>query len=470
MAAVATTAPVPAGAAAPPEAAEAKAAGMRRSGTKELPHDRPRPVLPSHLTAINMLGKGAYGEVFLCESSRDGNQYAVKWIRNFARSEDPVFGKRILREIRLMARMRHENVLNLVDVMLGPNSDSDDVYIQMPFMDIDLNRLIYSKRELHDKHHQAIACQILRGLEYLHAIDVVHRDLKPANILVDKACQLRIADLGLARGRNKSDDQLTDYVVTRWYRAPELMLFPAGYWESIDIWSVGCIYVEMLTKKPLFMGSHHSGMIKLIAAALGFHEDRDLQWLPEGEERDQIVVVMQTLNLPREATDPLEARLPGVSEDALDLLRKFFIIDPRRRISARDALFHPYLVALREKNVGEHRGPVEHFCWDFDTFEPTPQAIRERIFEECAKFHPELLSKGRERRGSLCTSPPSRLPVGPAPARAPIGAPGRGGAVAPCSPTAAAEAAEPTKAAVMGPAPTRTPRARAVGAKRLHAI
>merc|ERR1719159_475707 len=194
-----------------------------------------------------------------------------------------MFGKRILREIRILAALDHPNLLNLSDLLPVPSPDFDDVYMAMPYMELDMHKLIYSKMNLTDGHAQAFVCQILRGLKYLHAADIIHRDLKPSNVLVNKDCTLRIADLGLARGRVYQEEELTDYVVTRWYRAPELMLLPSGYFEAVDLWSVGCIHVELLARKPLFPGANHVDMLRRMARALGFSPERDLAWLPQEE-------------------------------------------------------------------------------------------------------------------------------------------------------------------------------------------
>merc|ERR1712048_608970 len=127
-----------------------------------------------------------------------------------------------------------------------------------------------------DGHAAAFACQILRGLKFLHSAEIIHRDLKPANILVNKDCTLRIADFGLARGRTNQEEDLTDYVVTRWYRAPELLLLPQGYFEAIDLWSVGCIHFELLAREPLFPGKNWRDMLQRIAGTLGFLAKSDL--------------------------------------------------------------------------------------------------------------------------------------------------------------------------------------------------
>merc|ERR1711953_469411 len=217
---------------------------------------------------------------------------------------DPTFGKRILREIRILAALDHPNLLRLSDLLPVPSPDFDDVYMAMPYMELDLHKLIYSKMHLTDGHSQAFVCQILRGLKYLHSAEIIHRDLKPSNILVNKDCTLRIADMGLARGRVYEEQELTDYVVTRWYRAPELMLLPSGYFEAVDLWSVGCIHVELLARKPLFPGANHVDMLRRITRSLRFSRERDLAWLPHGDggcssaARDDVLRFVDTLGLP----------------------------------------------------------------------------------------------------------------------------------------------------------------------------
>merc|ERR1712056_3526 len=122
----------------------------------------------------------------------------------------------------------------------------------------------------------------LRGLLYLHTANVVHRDLKPSNILVNKNCDLKICDFGLARGfgADQDDPTLTDYVVTRWYRAPEVVLLASEYTKSIDVWSVGCILCELIGRKPIFCGKDHLDQIKKILMVIGTPTEADLEWLP----------------------------------------------------------------------------------------------------------------------------------------------------------------------------------------------
>jgi len=378
--------------------------------TTASPESRPGPSFPSYLKVSQKLGSGAYGEVFLCDDERDNSQVAVKWVKDFAR--DPVFGKRILREIRILAALNHENLLNLTDLLDTGGPVFDDVYIVMPYMHLDLHKVIYSKMKLSESHAQAFSCQILRGLKYLHAAGVVHRDLKPSNILVNKDCTLRIADLGLARGRIFEEEQLTDYVVTRWYRAPELMLFPSGYFEQVDLWSVGCIHVELLSRRPLFPEENHVKMLQAMAGTLGWCQERDLAWLPgEGQAREGALKIVESLRLAETPSKPLEERMPTASETCLDFVRQHLTFDPTKRISAAGAILHTYLAHMTDN--GADVLPERPFDWHFDQFEATKSALRERVYQEVARLHPEILARDKDKL------PRCEAPLGPPPSRAP---------------------------------------------------
>lgn len=391
-----------------------------KAGSAGLQCEKHAPVLPRHLIFEKMIGKGAYGEVFLCDNLRDGSKVAVKCIRDFA--SDPLIGKRILREIRIQSALKHENLLKLIDLLPVPSPDFDDVYIAMPYLHIDLSRVIYSTMKLSDQHVQAFDCQILRGLKYLHSAGIVHRDLKPANILVNKDCTVCVADFGLARGRSSEEEQLTEYVVTRWYRAPELMLLSSGYFEAVDLWSVGCIHVELVTRQPLFPGRDTMDMLRRISRVLGFTEHSDLGWLPDdGSQREGVLGFIESLGLLETPEVPLGECMPTASELCVDFARCLLAFDPNQRISASDALCHKFL----EK----HRDPVEEttarkaFPWDFDDFVPTRQALKERVYVECARLHPEIIARdaghGLLSDQLLQQLMPSSMPLGAPPSRPP---------------------------------------------------
>ena len=164
---------------------------------------------------------------------------AIKKISNAF--EDAIDCKRMLREMRLLQHFKHENVLCLKDIMMpngGRIQDWKDVYLVTELLDTDLHYIIHSKQALSDDHIQYFVYQILRGLKAVHSAKVLHRDLKPGNLLVNKNCDLKICDFGLARGVDSGSQALTEYVVTRWYRAPELLVENQDYTTAIDVWAV----------------------------------------------------------------------------------------------------------------------------------------------------------------------------------------------------------------------------------------
>lgn len=219
-----------------------------------------------------VVGSGAYGVVISSHDSKLNRDVAIKMVpRAF---NDEIDAKRILREIKLMKHFRHDNIVGIVD-MMPPNQryleDYHDVYIVADLMETDLHRIIYSKQKLSIDHVQYFTYQVLRGLKYIHSTDVIHRDLKPSNLLVNSNCDLKICDFGLARGIHDLRREgkhgtmlLTEYVVTRWYRAPEIMLACHEYSKPIDIWSVGCIFAELLQRKPYFPGDDYIDQVRLM--------------------------------------------------------------------------------------------------------------------------------------------------------------------------------------------------------------
>jgi len=270
---------------------------------------------------VRQLGKGSYGTVHLCEDTRTGAQVAVKHVKQAARH-----GKSMVREIRLLARFKHENLLHLLDIPAVPGPNFEDIFLVLPYMPADLHKVIQSKQTLTERHIQAIMAQIFRALELLHACGVAHRDLKPANILLSADCKLKICDFGLARGdmptlcatdseadelRGEARGVLTEYVVTRWYRAPEVMLLPKQYTSAVDVWSAGCILCEILGRKPLFPGKNHVDMVTRVAQTMGAPPDEELRWLPRDSDAYRFVRRV----CPQKASTPLSSPPSTTSVD-----------------------------------------------------------------------------------------------------------------------------------------------------------
>ncbi|KAI7792167.1 mitogen-activated protein kinase 11, partial [Triplophysa rosa] len=221
--------------------------------------------VPERYQNLTPVGSGAYGSVCSAYEVRLRQKVAVKKLsRPF---QSLIHSRRTYRELRLLKHMKHENVIGLLDVFTPAASleDFHEVYLVTNLMGADLNNIVKFQR-LSDEHVQFLIYQLLRGLKYIHSAGLIHRDLKPSNVAVNEDCELRILDFGLAR---QTDDEMTGYVATRWYRAPEIMLNWMHYNQTVDIWSVGCIMGELLKGKVLFPGNDYIDQLKRIMEVVG---------------------------------------------------------------------------------------------------------------------------------------------------------------------------------------------------------
>jgi len=277
---------------------------------------------------LQPIGMGAFGLVCSAKDQWSGSSVAIKKImKPFS---TPVLAKRTYRELKLLRHLKHENVIGLSNIFISP---SEDIYFVTELLGTDLHRLLIS-RPLEKQFIQYFFYQILRGLKYVHSAGVVHRDLKPSNILVNENCDLKICDFGLARVQ---DPQMTGYVSTRYYRAPEIMLTWQKYDVAVDIWSAGCIFAEMLEGKPLFPGRDHVNQFSIITELLGTPPDDIIQTI--GSENTRKFVD----SLPKRERVPFSQKFKNADADALDLLERMLVFDPRKRITAAEALAHKYV-------------------------------------------------------------------------------------------------------------------------------
>lgn len=330
-----------------------------------------------YVPPLRPLGRGAYGIVCAAVNSETREEVAVKKIVNAF--DNRVDAKRTLREIKLLRHIDHENVIAIRDIIRPPNKETfNDVYIVYELMDTDLHQIIHSNQPLTDDHCQYFLYQLLRGLKYVHSANVLHRDLKPSNLLLNGNCDLKIGDFGLARTISETDF-MTEYVVTRWYRAPELLLSCSEYTAAIDVWSVGCIFGEIMTREPLFPGKNYVHQLRLITELLGSPDEASLGFLLSSNARNYIK------QLPQYPKQQLSARFPNISPCALDLLGKMLVFDPTKRITVEEALSHPYLSTLHDSNDE----PVcpRPFSFDFEQPSFSEEQIKELIWKESVKFN-----------------------------------------------------------------------------------
>merc|ERR1719361_2266823 len=287
--------------------------------------------------SVKFLGEGAYGTVVQAWDTTGKEKVAIKKISPF---EHQTYCQRTLREMRILLSMKHENIIDIKDFLCENTISSlKDIYIVQSLMECDLHKLLRSQK-LSSDHICYFLYQILRGLKYIHSANVLHRDLKPSNILLNSNCDLKICDFGLARVSDPSQDHtglLTEYVATRWYRAPEVMLNAKGYSQALDVWSVGCILGEMINNKPMFPGKHYLDQISKIQEIIGTPVRSELEFITNPKAQQYVA------GLPARPPVSWEKIYPGKEPMLLDMLDKLLAFNPVSRLTVEQALAHPYL-------------------------------------------------------------------------------------------------------------------------------
>ena len=283
------------------------------------------------------LGRGAYGVVWKIVEKKSRKNFALK--KCFDSFRNAVDAQRTYREVNYLQQLRdHDNIVKLVDVFQP--EDGRDIYLIFDYMPTDLYVLIRANI-LQDIHVQYIIYQLLAALKYVHDAGLIHRDIKPSNILIDSHTRVKLCDFGLCRSISYAQNEgkmFTDYVATRWYRAPEVLLCSTRYSEKIDIWSAACILGEMIRSRPLIPGHSTMNQVEKIVQLTGMPTDEDLNEIqsPFAETMLSNISIFEKVHL----SSLLRYQ---DSSDAIQLMKGMMKFNPLERYSAELALAHRYV-------------------------------------------------------------------------------------------------------------------------------
>ncbi|OII71431.1 mitogen-activated protein kinase 2 [Cryptosporidium ubiquitum] len=430
--------------------------------SSSLSHPHNKWSIPSRYQVRHLIGTGSYGHVCEAYDSKENRLVAIKKIHRVF--EDLVDCKRILREIAILSRLNHDHIVKILDICAPEDTEHfDEIYLVLEIADSDFKKLFRTPVYLSELHVKTLLYNLLVGLKYIHSAGIYHRDLKPANCLVNQDCGVKICDFGLARtvkkplemlncnsninnndnsmvsrkstlgsadikNDNSQDNegfkqggrflkrQLTGHVVTRWYRAPELILLQENYTEAIDMWSVGCIFAELLNmlkenvayysdRSPLFPGSScfplspdnkqqsedyrfkirgNRDQLNMIFNVLGSPSDDDIEVLEKDDAKRYIRIFSK-----RSGID-LQTRFPGASVQSIDLLKKMLVFNPNKRITVDEALSHSLFKNIRNEmlEIISH----EKITLPFDDWSSmTERELRYFFLKEIQRYSPDLV-------------------------------------------------------------------------------
>jgi len=371
------------------------------------------------LVTEKKIGKGSYGIVY--ESTVNGKKIATKKINNIFKSTTTA--KRICREILILKCLYNcDNIVKLTDISLPPESTKDNfdtINLAFEYHYGCLQTILFTRQKFTDLHVKYIMYQILNGLHNMHSMEIIHRDLKPSNILIDGNCKINICDFGLSKlsqtntvssptNETESSNALdTTNIVTRWYRAPEVILLSNKHTSKLDIWSAGCIMAELLSLQlkhsnhVLFQGkscfpisgkddSHQNSddQLNVIFNVLGTPSIEDIN------EIDNLTAKLYLSNILTKSAINLELKYKDANPIAIDLLKKLLVFNPKKRISALEAMNDPYFNNVREPII--YINPPEKEYKILQEFETYIESLKPKFNMSC-NTNNDLQEKERQR-------------------------------------------------------------------------
>ncbi|CAH2037063.1 unnamed protein product [Thlaspi arvense] len=348
--------------------------------------EQPKKVADRYLKQ-EVLGQGTYGVVFKATDTKTGETVAIKKIRIGKQKEG--INVTALREIKMLKELKHPHIILLIDAF----PHKENLHLVFEFMETDLEGVIRdSNTFLSPADIKSYLLMTLKGLAYCHEKWVLHRDMKPNNLLIGPDGQLKLADFGLARIFGSPDRKFTHQVFARWYRAPELLFGAKQYGAAVDVWAAGCIFAELLLRRPFLQGNSDIDQLSKIFAAFG---------TPKADQWPDMTNLPDYVEYQFVAAPSLRSLFPAVSGDALDLLSKMFTYDPKARISVKEALEHRYFTcapaptdpAKLPKPLRKQESKASYGKHDANKVVSPPRKVRrvmpERGKLDCLKSHVE---------------------------------------------------------------------------------
>ncbi|XP_054269610.1 cyclin-dependent kinase-like 4 isoform X2 [Macrosteles quadrilineatus] len=340
--------------------------------------------------SIGVVGEGSYGIVMKCRHKESGTIVAIK---KFIETEDDHnVRKMALREIRMLKKLHHDNLVNMIEVFRRKRR----FYLVFEFMDHTvLDELEENPKGLGDRVTRQHMFQVIRGIDFCHKNNIVHRDVKPENILVSNQGVIKLCDFGFARLVSSGGETYTDYVATRWYRAPELLVGDTRYGRPVDIWAIGCLFAELMSGDPLFPGESDIDQLYQIMKLLGKLCTRHQQLIAKNpllkEMRKSNIEYADELNPSR----CLYKLFPSWPSLTLEIVALCLRLDPSQRPTSSQLLQHSYFTHDRfaEFFAPELRKKVEQ------EFQGNPLL---------SKIYLQLVDTSLEKKGSAELGPPRR--------------------------------------------------------------